>query len=115
MYRASTPTHTFCFGIVNPENFKEILISYSQNNQIILEKKKQDLVITSEDIEKEGQTETHYLGTLKLTQEETKLFSITRENIVTIQVRALDYFGNAPVSKLMKVPLLDVQNDEVLS
>ena len=114
MYRATTPTHKFCFGIINPDLFKEILITYVQNDSIILEKKKQDLVITSTEIEEGEETITHYHAALKLTQEETKLFKIQNGINITVQIRAIDNEGNVSASNKMKVSLQDVLNDEVL-
>lgn len=109
MYRATTPTHNFCFGEVNPEDFKTILISYVQNDKIMLEKGKDDLTIWTEEVE----GETHYHASLKLSQEETNLFS-PKNSTVYIQVRAADYEGNVVASDVVKVSLHDVLNDEVL-
>ncbi len=109
MYRATTPTHNFCFGEVDPESFKTILISYVQNDKIILEKTKDDLQFTSEEYE----GETHYHASLKLSQEETRMFS-EKSNYVYIQIRASDYDQNVVASNIVKAPLLDVLNDEVL-
>ena len=114
MYRATTPTHKFCFGKVNPDLFKEILITYAQNDAIVLEKKKQDLVITSEDVPVGDITETHYRAELKLTQEETNLFTVEHGNNITIQIRAIDNYENVSASNKIKVSLQDVLNDEVL-
>ena len=109
MYRATTPTHNFCFGDVNPEDLKTILITYVQNDKIVLEKTKSDLEFTTEEVE----GETHYHASLKLTQEETNMFS-PKTNTIYIQVRAADFDGNAVASDIVKVSLHDVLNDEVL-
>lgn len=109
MYRATTPTHNFCFGEVDPESFKTILISYVQNDKVVLEKTKDDLVFTSDEYE----GETHYHASLKLTQEETNKFS-AKTNYVYIQIRACDYNQNVVASNIVKVSLFDVLNDEVL-
>ena len=114
MYRGTTPTHKFCFGEVNPNDFKEILITYSQNDIIMMEKHKQDLVITSEEISSDEGTITHYHATIKLTQEEANLFNSDRGKPVFIQLRALDYYANVSASNKMQVSVLDVLNDEVL-
>ena len=114
MYRGTTPTHKFCFGEVNPDDFKEILITYSQNEVIIMEKHKQDLVITSEEVPSNEETITHYHATIRLTQEEANLFNGDRGKPVYIQLRAIDYFGNVSASNKMQVSVLDVLNDEVL-
>lgn len=110
MYRATTPTHYFCFGECNPESFKSILITYVQNDKIILEKTESDLTFGSETIDEE----TKYYASIKLTQEETKLFLAKPNPAVTVQVRALDYAGNAVASCKTKISILDVLNDEVL-
>ena len=109
MYRATTPTHNFCFGDVNPEDLKTILITYVQNDKIVLEKTKSDLEFTTEEVE----GETHYHASLRLTQEETNMFS-PKTSTVYIQVRAADFDGNAVASDIVKVSLHDVLNDEVL-
>ena len=112
MYRATTPMHNFCFGEVDPNDFKTILITYVQNDKIVLEKNKDDLTIITEDVD----GETHYHASLKLSQEETLLFSSKpgQSGTVSIQVRACDFDGNVVASDIVKVSLLDVLNDEVL-
>ena len=110
MYRATTPTHIFCFGASNPETYKSILITYVQNDEIVLEKTKEDLTFGSE-IKDE---DTVYFASIKLTQEETKLFSSKPNPSISIQVRALDYNGTVVASCKNKISLLDVLNDEVL-
>lgn len=114
MFRATTPTHKFCFGTINPGLFKEILLTYAQNDKTVLEKKKQDLVITSEEVSINDETQTHYHATIKLTQEETKAFKIQNGQTITVQIRAIDNDGNVAASNKMKVSLQDVLNDEVL-
>jgi hypothetical protein len=112
MYRATTPTHNFCFGDVDPQNLKTILITYVQNDKIVLEKTKSDLEFETKEVD----GETHYHASLKLSQEETSSFiaSSSHPSPVSIQVRAADYDGNVIASNIMKVSVLDVLNDEVL-
>lgn len=110
MYRGTTPTHKFCFGDVDPQAFKDIRITYVQNGGIIFEKTKDDLEFDSEDTE-EG---THYHASLKLTQEETNMFKPIANTYVSLQIRAIDFDGNVVASNIVKIPLLDVLNDEVL-
>lgn len=110
MYRATTPTHYFCFGDSDPESFKSILITYVQNDKIILEKTEKDLTFGTKIVGEE----TKYYASIKLSQEETKLFSARPNASVSIQVRALDYSGNAVASCKNKISVLDVLNDEVL-
>lgn len=38
MYRATTPQHDFLFDVDPQLVFKRILITYAQNNQIVLQK-----------------------------------------------------------------------------
>lgn len=114
MYRGTTPTHKFCFGTTNPNDFKEILVTYTQDDKIIMEKHKQDLVITSEEIPSGEETVTHYHATIKLTQEEANLFDGNRGKPVYIQLRAIDYYANVLASNKMQVSVLDVLDDEVL-
>ena len=106
MYRATTPLHTFVFDVNPTETFKTILITYAQDNQIILEKGKEDLSVTASG-------ESEYEASLRLTQEETKLFN--NKSSVKVQVRALTYDDEAVASAKMTVQVHDVLNDEVLS
>jgi len=114
MYRGTTPTHKFCFGTTDPNNFKEILITYVQNDTIVLEKRKEDLVITSEDVTSGEEIVTHYRATITLTQEEANAFSRDPVGTVSVQLRAIDYEGNVMASNKMRFSVLDVLNDEVL-
>lgn len=46
MYRFTTPKHTFSFSeSIDLASLSEILITYMQDNKIILEKRKTDLTI----------------------------------------------------------------------
>lgn len=114
MYRGTTPTHKFCFGTTDPNDFKDILITYVQNDTIVLEKRKEDLVITSEEITSGEETVTHYHATITLTQEEANAFSRDPVGTVSVQVRAIDFDGNVMASNKMHFSVLDVLNDEVL-
>lgn len=112
MYRATTPVHTFIFK-ENPQDFAKILITYAQNNQIILEKTKDDLIFDSY-TPTESDTVV-YTATLQLTQEETRKFTIKSGSpSIQVQVRVLDDVGNAWASDKKRVPLKDVFNDSIL-
>ena len=106
MYRATTPRHTFVFNVNPEETFQTILITYAQDNEIVLEKGKEDLTFTASG-------ESEFEATLTLTQEETKLFS--NKSSVKVQVRVLTYNGEAAASTKMTIPVNDVLNDEVLT
>lgn len=102
MYRASTPTHTFTFDVDPDSTFKDILISYSQNGTVILNKTKEDLTFDGND------------ASLTLTQTETNLF-VKDVNPVVVQVRVLTYEDESIPCEKMYVALQDVLNDEVMT
>ena len=109
MIRGTTPTHTFKFGTLNPEELAQLNVYYAQRGEVILTKTKADFNFTSfvdDDI-------TTYTAYTKLTQEETLLFSPRVE--VEIQVRVLTDSGIAMASPKYKVPVQNVLDDEVLS
>lgn len=110
MYRATTPKHSFIFDVNPDEAFKTILISYAQDNKIILEKDKSNLSFI-ETIDCKGKTV--YEASLRLSQEETKSFNSNKT--VSVQVRVLTYNDEALASDKITVSVKDVLNDEVLS
>lgn len=107
MIRATTPTHIFRFDS-NPSGYSKILVTYSQNGNIVIEKTKADMVITSEVIS----GVTYYYGTYSLTQEETNKF--TDKYPVKLQVRVLTTGGSAMASAITNLDVNTVLNDEVL-
>lgn len=111
MYRATTPRHTFIFEVDPDENFEQILITYAQDGEIILEKEKSDLSFY--EIENED-GETEYAASLELSQIETNLFRAGTKKMVDIQVRVLTYAGEALASDEKHIPVKRVLNDEVL-
>lgn len=111
MIRATTPRHVFVFEDINPEeNFASILVTYAQNDQIVLEKTKDDLEFSTETCGKKQV----YIASYRLTQEETKLFSSKPRNVVDVQVRALTHAGDVYASDKRSITVQDVLNDEVL-
>lgn len=106
MIRATTPTHTFVFSI-DPDNFKTILITYSQGGVTVLEKGKDDLTF-----EQDGES---WFASYRLTQEETKKFKARANAFANVQVRVLTYADEAMASDIMTVSVRDVLNDEVLT
>ena len=111
MFRATTPVHTFVFN-EDPTEYEKILITYAQNDQIVLEKNKEDLYFDTYNPTECGHT--IYIASLQLTQEETKLFQAENGTCVKIQVRVKDSEGNVWASDKKSVHLRDVFNDEVL-
>lgn len=112
MFRATTPKHTFVFDVDPDATFKEILVTYAQEGKVILEKEKKDMTF-GEQLDDKGETE--YLASLKLTQEETNLFTTRISKNVTVQVRVLTNTDDAVAFNKIQIPLFDVLNDVVLS
>lgn len=110
MYRATTPLHRFVFA-EDPNTYQEIKITYAQGKRIILEKNKDDLIFLSEDT---ANGVTRYSASVRLTQEETKLFSTNYGNTISVQLRAMDAAGHVYASDINLISLKDVLNDEVL-
>ena len=111
MYRATTPTHIFWFNEVDPNiAYKAILITYAQNGRNVLEKTKQDLSFGVEALD-EGLC---YYASLKLTEEETLLFSSDPNNSIEIQIRAINQEDVACASNKIKIPCLDVLDSKKL-
>ena len=115
MIRATTPVHTFIFPLDPETAFDEILITYAQDDRVVLNKRKADLTFAAE-----GEPDAPvYTASLRLTQEETALFHPNRFGAaggnVRVQIRALDPDGHALASQIETLPLSDVLNDEVLT
>ena len=89
MYRFSTPTHTFKFN-TEVNDFQEILITYAQNGNIILEKHKDELSFSDDGKQ----------ASFKMTQEESSLFESNRT--AAIQVRVLTKTGDSFASPICK-------------
>ena len=83
MYRATTPLHRFVFAD-DPSAYPVVKVTYAQGKRTIIEKDKEDLEFSSYTIPSGA---TRYTASLRLTQEETKLF--TEGNTVMVQVRVL--------------------------
>lgn len=111
MYRATTPTHVFWFNDIDPQTtYTSILITYAQNDKILLEKTEQDLLFGHEIVK----GEIYYRASVKLTQEETSLFSSDLNNSIVIQIRAISNDGIVSASNKIKIPCLDVLDDKEL-
>jgi hypothetical protein len=100
MRRASTPTHYFELPSEFEGNLEKVLVTYAQDNEIVLEKTEADLTF-------EGNV-FYYT----LTQEETNLF---QDGVfVEIQIRVKTKDGISVPSDIYKVNVQKVLNDEVL-
>ena len=104
MYRATTPKHYFLFKEIDPRELRSILITYVQNNKIVFEKNKSDLIF-------DETTEDGWTMHLDLTQEEANLFS---RGTAQVQLRVVDQNGQVFASDPDRFSIDDVLNDEVL-
>lgn len=100
MRRATTPTHEFELLDLDPTLISKIRITYAQSGKIIVTKNKEDITF-------EGN-----VAKVRLTQEETIKFD--ENKIVKIQIRVLTLGNDAPASEIMKIPCLEVLDDEVM-
>ena len=100
MIRATTPTHKFVFSVNISEFLKKILITYSQNGNIVLEKTESDLEIVGNSC------------SFTLSQEETLLFS--SKSTVQVQVRAISQNNKALASQKYFISVEDVLNEVIL-
>ena len=104
MIRATTPLQEFTFE-EDPSQFTRILITYAQDDNIVLEKEKEDLTFAVDE-ESGG-----YVASFRMTQEEANLFEVEP---VQVQVRVLTAAGEALAGDKTTFRVEDVLNDEVL-
>lgn len=97
--RASTPTELFGFAS-DPTEFDEILITYSQGDEIILEKHKSDLTFNGN------------VASFMFTQAETKLFAA--DKLVATQIRVAWNNGESFPSQIVYRRVRDVLDDKTL-
>lgn len=108
MIRATTPLQEFTFE-TNPADFARILITYKQDENIVLEKTQDDLSFSSY-IGEDGIIV--YIASFRMTQEEANLFE---PEPVRVQVRVLTSDAEALASDITTVKVSDVLDDEVLT
>ena len=110
--RATTLVHCFVLPLA-PEICKEILITYKQNGEIVLEKRKGDLSFTTEQVDEK----TKQICYFRLSQEDTKAFTASkkRTDAASVQMRILTVNGDAIRSDIKQISVEDVLNDEVLT
>ncbi len=108
MIRATTPLQEFTFES-NPEDFARILITYKQDENIVLEKTQDDLSFSSY-IGEDGIIV--YIAAFRMTQEEANLFE---PEPVRVQVRVLTADNEALASDITTMKVTDVLDDEVLT
>lgn len=100
MIRATTPNHIFSFPKDYVGHLSKILITYSQDDRIVLEKTQAD-----------GKWNGNVF-TISLTQEEAKLFSGCE--FAKVQVRVLTDTNKVLSTYIQEFVVNDVLNDEVL-
>ena len=108
MIRATTPLQEFTFES-NPADFARILITYKQDEVIVMEKTQNDLSFSSY-IGEDGIIV--YLAAFRMTQEEANMF---QPEPVRVQVRVLTSDGEALASDITTMRVTDVLDDEVLT
>lgn len=111
--RGTTPYHNFILPIL-AEDIKSIYVTYLQNEKVILDKSKEDVVITDlidlyenasvEELSEEEQSSCQL--TVHLTQEDTLKFHFypaAKKNIAVIQIRILttddEAFASMPINE----------------
>lgn len=99
MFRATTPTHIFSLPF-ETSLLNKILITYKQDDAIILEKTEADCTLDGNDIK------------IKLTQEETLLFDADKR--VMIQLRVLTTDGTAMASEIKRKWAKSCLNEGIL-
>ena len=107
MIRATTPLQEFTFE-QNPADFTKILITYSQDDNIILEKNKNNLSFDTVDVD----GVTMFRAYFRMSQAEANLFE---PGACRVQVRVLTSSGEALASDITNLKVTDVLNDEVLT
>ena len=108
MIRATTPLQEFTFES-NPADFARILITYKQDEVIVMEKTQNDLSFSSY-IGEDGIIV--YVAAFRMTQQEANLF---QPEPVRVQVRVLTSDGEALASDITTMRVTDVLDDEVLT
>lgn len=129
--RGTTPYHSFLVPFA-PEDIDEIYITYLQNEEVIIDKNINDVIIEEidstanntsiEEVDVEefevNEEEEHISQiTLHLTQEDTlkfKFYPAARKNIAVIQIRLLDKNGEAYASDPTNERIFGILKDGVI-
>ena len=99
MRHGTTPTHTFTLPF-DTSLVETIQITYKQVNNIVLQKRKEDCVLNSNQVE------------VSFTQEETFKFNLNQP--ISIQVRILTVGGDAIASDIVRTSVKMCLDGEVL-
>lgn len=95
---------------INPTEYSKILVTFAQDQQILIEKTENELTIGDDGV------------VVSLTQEETLLFKPSAKSVMGrrigspayLQIRAYKSAYDAPGSKQFEIDVLDSQSEEVL-
>lgn len=99
MRRGTTPIHTFTTDI-DLQDAAVIWLTYKMDGKIVIDKQKQDLLVTEDEIQ------------IKLTQEET--LELRKGEKVRIQIRARFEDGTAVASNIMETTVAEIlKNGEI--
>jgi len=99
MTRGTTPVHRFKLPM-DPEMIQTMRVIYAQNDSVVLVKTKGDFKFEN------GWAVT------TLSQEETFLFDASQ--LADVQIRILTTGGEAPASRIRRVPVGRLLEDEVM-
>lgn len=100
MYRASTPTHKLNIPWEESE-ITDLWLTYSQSGDVVLEKRYKSGDFTISD----------NVWSVTLTQDEANLF---KSDTAEVQVRVLLQDGASIPTKIFRLPIFAVLNDEVM-
>ncbi len=103
-YRITTPTHTFILPFDTSE-CSVIQVTYKQDCRKMIKEYKDGIL-------PDGMTLDEDCVIINLTQEETKAF---RVGACEVQIRVLTNGGKAYASKIFKVGVTKVNNEDILS
>ena len=99
IFQGSTPTNEFTMPFP-AEAIEKVIISYEQNDTVVLEKHTEDITISD------------YLLAVKLTQEETLKFE--EDKLVAIQIKVKTTDGEVIPSEKIYDHIADVINKELI-
>ena len=86
---------------IDPSEYERILVTFSQNDRNLINKEKSQLDLQSDSV------------VVKLTQEETKQFTVP--GVALLQIRAFKSVYEAPGSRIWPIQVYPALNDEILT
>lgn len=104
MIRYTTPLHSFKINI-DPDTLEEMIITYEQQDRILLEKYKNDLQITPDNDGK-------WICAFRMTQEESSKFLELYPVKIQLTVKTLS--DNRLASKIFQMNVTEILHEEVI-